>query len=57
MRDMAEKRRSGVMKLDDAQTRKIRNATGTHKSIAEEFGIHRSTVGKIKNGTLRKYVD
>ena len=37
-------------KLDWNKAREIREAIGTHQSIADKYGIDRTMVGKIKSG-------
>lgn len=37
-------------KIDEETRQKIREAEGTHSSIAKIFGINQSTVTRIKNG-------
>lgn len=44
--------RNGLSKLDDARVQRIRAAVGTHRSIAAEFGVHQSTVTRIKSGVI-----
>jgi len=43
-------------KLSAADAAAIRGAAGTHKAIASRFGVSRTMVTHIKNGTERKYV-
>jgi hypothetical protein len=45
---------SGVSKLSDAAVGEIRSSRGGGKALAEKFGIHPSTVSKIRRGVYRK---
>jgi hypothetical protein len=40
-------------RIDDERVAKIRLASGTHASIAKQFGVGQSTVTRIKNGRRR----
>lgn len=42
--------RHGMSKLTLHEVTDIRNADGSHKDIAQQFGISRQTVGDIKGG-------
>lgn len=40
--------------LTNAQVEEVIASTGTQTEIAEQFGIHQSTVSRLKNGKRRK---
>lgn len=41
-----------MVKLTNTQVTEIRNATGTHREIAEHHGVSKSTVGLIRRGKI-----
>lgn len=56
-RDMDAKGRAdrqGQAKLDAARAAQIRATTGSHRAIAEAFGVHQTTVTRIKNERIWK---
>lgn len=57
-RDRASKGRSGIVlrKLDSSTVLKIKSSSGTHESIALEFGVPRRQVSKILNGEIYRNV-
>lgn len=46
-----------VKKLTDDNVREIRKMMGTHKEISKKFGVAIDTIGKIKRGTHKAYVN
>jgi hypothetical protein len=56
--DMREKgrgargERHGITRLTADQVAAIRAAAGSHQSIATQFGVHQSTVTRIRNGVV-----
>jgi hypothetical protein len=46
----------GNARLTEADVRKIRNARGTQRAIAEQFGVSQSTIWQIKSGNAWKHV-
>ena len=46
----AKGERSGAAKLTEAQVIQIRSAAGTHREIAERFGVAPTTIANIRNG-------
>lgn len=56
VRDMVKKGRNN-RKLTPAQVREIRSITGKpHVEIAKQFGVSRSLIGQIRQGTAWKHV-
>ena len=61
MKDMYQKKRGNTavefaQKLTLEQAQQIKQAEGTHQAIANQFGIDRTMVGKIKSGVCWKIV-
>lgn len=56
MDDMARKGRSGRLHISDDDVRAIRDAPGSLRQVAREFGVGGSTVWRIRHGAQRRYV-
>lgn len=48
--------RNGHAKLTNAQVIKIRSTIGTHKAIAEVFGVSQALVTMIRNGRIWRHI-
>lgn len=56
MRDMAERRRQGRLKLSDEQVHIVRESGESERALAARFGVSKTAIHKIKVGENHRHV-